>query len=288
MQLIDRLNEPFPGNGSQGSSLLSLTGVGVFVALFLLVLQPFGLSQMKEGLWLVCAGFGLVTIVFGSFYDALFRYVLPIRTDLPSWTLGKWILRSCGLLVWVAIGNSLYMTAIFQFATASVSFFFGMILNTTIVGLFPIVFSGLRMQLKAAKANRHKAEEMQPDVVRHQTAPAPATPNRSSFSISEGLNVDVEQIRYAESMQNYVSIHFESEQGIQKETVRDTIANFESRFQNTSIVRCHRSYLVNIESILSVDGNAQGLKLQLKGVDGIEVPVSRSYVSDLRAHLASS
>lgn len=272
--------QPFPDRADHGKNLLSLVGVGVFVTLFLWILRPFGLSDVRDGLLPICLGFGLVTVVFGWMYDALFRFVLRVRTDLPSWTLSKWILQSIGLLVWVAVGNFLYMNVILGFHGADTGFLFQMIINTALVGIFPIVFSGLTIQLKAARMHRTNAEELQPQLAAHH--PMADTTIGLSSAAEQSLEVHTHAIRYVEAMQNYVCVYYISENELKKEVQRETIANMEARLSGTAIVRCHRSYLVNVDCIAQVSGNAQGLKLRLTDVPEPEVPVSRSYITALR------
>jgi DNA-binding LytR/AlgR family response regulator len=55
------------------------------------------------------------------------------------------------------------------------------------------------------------------------------------------------------------------------------IKELEEQFNKRQIKRCHRSYIINESKIVSVRGNAQGLKLSLSNVEE-EVPVSRSYL----------
>ena len=50
-------------------------------------------------------------------------------------------------------------------------------------------------------------------------------------------------------------------------------------------MRIHRSYWVALDAIAS--SRREGGKLLLKMTDGVELPVSRSYVKDVRAALAS-
>jgi DNA-binding LytR/AlgR family response regulator len=48
--------------------------------------------------------------------------------------------------------------------------------------------------------------------------------------------------------------------------------------------RCHRMYLVNLQRVISVSGNAQGLKLQLDGLEEA-IPVSRNLTETVREKL---
>ena len=128
---------------------------------------------------------------------------------------------------------------------------------------------------------------MQPEVAAHSHAPAPQT-TQVAIALSTGnsaLELKPDSLRYAEAMQNYVTLVFVQNNELQKEVVRSTIASIEAQFANSSIIRCHRSYLVNVDAIEQVSGNAQGLKLQLHDVPGQEIPVSRSRIATVRALL---
>ena len=61
-----------------------------------------------------------------------------------------------------------------------------------------------------------------------------------------------------------------------KEIIRSSLTRLEGQIQIKSIVRCHRSFIVNLDKVIKVSGNAQGFKLHLEGTDFM-VPVARKY-----------
>ncbi|HVU59179.1 MAG TPA: LytTR family DNA-binding domain-containing protein [Puia sp.] len=80
------------------------------------------------------------------------------------------------------------------------------------------------------------------------------------------------QFLYAEAADNYVKIFYTDDQQL----IRSTLRQLEEIFQgNERIFRCHRTYLVNLDKVVHISGNAQGYKLHLEGVSQI-IPVSRS------------
>jgi DNA-binding LytR/AlgR family response regulator len=83
-------------------------------------------------------------------------------------------------------------------------------------------------------------------------------------------------------MQNYVSVCFQKDGISQKELLRNTIKNLETQIQSSVLIRCHRSFMVNSDLIEKVEGNAQGLRLNLKNLEDFEVPVSRKYIPILK------
>ena len=283
-KFLERLKEPFPDRKDAKKELLNLLGVGIFVSLFLYLVRPFGIEKTSNEVLFVCLGFGGVTILFGLLYDLLGRYVLRLQTDVPAWTLGKWILNAMGLILWIAIGNYLFISLLAGEHIAEWPAFFQVILSTLLVGIFPIVFSGLMIQMKAIRTHLAISQQIHPP---HQQE---VSDTSRTLSLSLGqhppLEVRISDLRFIEAMQNYVSVYYWSDNLLKKEIYRSTLSSLEAELAESPIMRCHRSYLVNTEAIENVSGNAQGLKLRLTDVPDQEIPVSRSYISQLKAVLA--
>ena len=64
-----------------------------------------------------------------------------------------------------------------------------------------------------------------------------------------------------------------------------TIKQIEEQLKNYGFfVRCHRAYIINMNHIDSIEGNAKGYKLQLLNVSK-EIPVSRTYIQVLKERI---
>lgn len=273
-RLFRRLNEPFPSRMSVSQDLLTMSWAGLFVALFLFWFQPFGLRWLEEGLFLLCVGFGLVTLVCGLSFKAFCHYVLGINTDVPSWTLWKWILQALVMVGTIAVGNYLLLIWVFPRQFDSWRHFFGMLETTLAVGSIPVVIAGLLVQLRWLKKNQQQAAEIA--AIDHSATPS----LRLSFKLGKNkeFSLDTRDLLYVEAMQNYVVLHYLREGLPQTQVIRSTIVNVIKQVSGTAILRCHRSYLVNAENVNTVSGNAQGLKLSIRGEEGVEIPVSRTYI----------
>jgi DNA-binding LytR/AlgR family response regulator len=63
--------------------------------------------------------------------------------------------------------------------------------------------------------------------------------------------------------------------------MRGTLKDAEKELKkNTSFIRCHKCYIINLEYIDHLTGNIQNLKIKLKSWN-IEIPVSRGKASEL-------
>lgn len=282
--MFSKLSQPFPDKDSFGRSLLTIFWVGVFVGLFLFLIRPFNIEGPWADLAWASVGFGAVTVVFGWAFELATRYVFRIQTDGPRWTLGKWILMSTVLVVWIALGNYLFVNFLSGWRAAGYFNFIRMIGYTSLIGIFPVALSGVVIQLRAANKNEQAAT----DITEHLHSETKSLKQENlqlDAENGQGLTVNIADVRYVEAMQNYVTVWFLKDGKPHKEMLRATIGFMEEQFAQTDVIRCHRSYLVNVDWIEKVSGNAQGLRLQLSDVADVEIPVSRSFIPKVRALL---
>ena len=73
------------------------------------------------------------------------------------------------------------------------------------------------------------------------------------------------------------------ENQLQKALLRSSLSHLETQLPGP-VVRCHRSYLVNLHQVGQVTGNAQGYRLHLHGGQAV-VPVARRYAETVLGQL---
>lgn len=277
-KLLSLFNQPFPEDQTWSRRLIVNILIAVFIALFLYVFAPFDLDLAPGGLLRHASAYGGITLGVCLAFDLVFR-LLGVRTDVPSWTLGKWVLGVLALVVAIGACNFLYTIEIGggQFDTG---FFVGMVGRTALIAFFPIVLTGmLRVRSRSAFYAEVSADIRPGDSV-----------DRDDHSVSlfndtgeQILQVAKTDLLFVESQKNYLLIHTRASDEPIK--IRSTLAYVIDQLQEHGIMRCHRSFAVNVSAIDEVSGNAQGLRLHLADTDQI-VPVSRSYVATIRAALA--
>jgi hypothetical protein len=93
-------------------------------------------------------------------------------------------------------------------------------------------------------------------------------------------------ILYMEVQGNYVDVHYLDEnRKISRKTIRTTIQQMEDALENyPDVVRCHRTYIVNIFHLKKINTSQQGLSLILKYVNK-PISVSRTYRKNFRSFL---
>ena len=102
----------------------------------------------------------------------------------------------------------------------------------------------------------------------------------------ESLEISPRKILFIEASGNYVNIYYQQTKQTRK-ILRTTFSNMEKQLANYSfLIKCHRAYMVNKNFITSLERNSQGYHLNLQETTK-EIPVSRTFLKDLRAVLQS-
>ena len=99
------------------------------------------------------------------------------------------------------------------------------------------------------------------------------------FLITEKKNITfyIDNLAYVTSQGNYASFFLKNEGGFKEKIIRITLTKITTELKDYSnIIRCHKSYLVNINHVSDISGNARGYLLKLDFIP-ISIPVSRRF-----------
>ncbi len=271
--IAEILRRPFPIVESTLAYFKILLILSAFVASFLYIFQPFGIATLESDKFLICLGFGVMTFIGAAIYELLFHKIFKLRARQKKWTYGKWILDNLGIMIFISLANFLFIRLL-VFGFIEWSLFPPMVYGTFMIGIIPLSALGAFMLFKNEKKYQTIADEI------NNTRTGPLNSQNAESSII--FDIPTTQIRFIEALQNYAKIGYISPEGSLKVQIeRITLKRILSETEGTSIIRCHRSYLVNRDAIIDADGNAQGLLLSLSDCDTV-IPVSRSHVPFFR------
>ncbi len=285
-RIIDILSSPFPGNCDLGSELRINLLIGLFVALFLYMFQPYGMSQYQGNMLLLVTWFGLATFV-GSFSYFLFvTYVLKIRQDAPSFTFGKWLFFILVLMVVITLCNFLVFWLLNdRQVNLNWTLFINLFIKTAAIGFFPVSISGLIIFFRNNKFYDQQARNLDlsgSQNIHGKTKEVLHLPSQ----YADDFVCETENIYAFEAQDNYVAIRYLADNTLKTSLIRNSLSAIEAFLPAGTFIRCHRSYITNLHKIDKVSGNAQGLVLTLKN-SNLSIPVSRSYINNLKAQIGS-
>jgi len=279
------LQQPYPfGEKSNIRLLIQSIGEGTFIALFLIFFQPFGVSEWQDpNKNSYLAGYGLITALCGIILRFAVFKTFPKYHSEATWNVGKEVLSIMMLIMMIAAGNIVYSNLIFNFENGIISFLW-MLLAVVIIGIFPATFGVMLnyiIQLKKFNQQIVVHHHHTPEITLAEQVSENKVQNSVLLKLiaeneKDSIELAVDSLYFIESSDNYSTVFYEKNQKLQKELLRSSLTRLESQISSENIVRCHRSFIVNLDKVEKVTGNAQGYKLHLKSPE-LLVPVARKY-----------
>lgn len=272
------LNTPHPFIFNLGSILLP--GLLAFVVIFFLA--PFNFDDMsaRSRLW---QALGSSLIVSGSILGVVYslKYIVPEWMRPSRWTLGKEILLFIVVLFVIALIHFFTFVGIHDLE-ASLLLFQKMVVRTLMISIFPIVGLVLFEQYNHRTQQLKRVMRLNKEIrnFRNERNPIPVSEAQKVWFAHENgkaaCQLDLHSIQYLKSEGNYLDIFYLTEsRSPGKKLVRNSLRSAEELLPDTNFWRVHRSYLVNLQHVESVSGNARDLVLEMK-ISGTKIPVSRA------------
>jgi hypothetical protein len=254
--------------------------IGLFLCIFLLVFQPFGVSNYDPEFRIDFAFLGYllgvgaaVTAALAASEFVLRPLLLPeaSRRSLIGWIAWDYVLA--GTVAYV------YYNHLGNWHDVSWASYLQFLRDVGMVISFPI--AGFLLHIRhAALASRFV----------HVTPVAPTAPSQEwlQFTLDNGkdvLTIASGNLLYLESQDNYLEVVYLRKDERHSQLIRSSLKRIEA-MALPGLVRCHRSFIVNLLQVRACHGNRHGLKLSLPGID-LTVPVSRAYTQSVLDALGS-
>jgi len=272
------IRQPYPLFESRWRIILSIS---LFVSLFILIFQPFGISNYTgEFKPLFEAAYGIVTFIVLIIDLFLFPLFLDEWFDSQKWTVFKQMIWQVWILFSIGLGNFLYSSLFLRF-TDGLNAFLTFQFYTLVVGIIPILIITILHQNSLLSKNLKLAGEMNADLLSEELLSPDEKVRIMAENNKDKLEINLSDFSYLSSTGNYVQVYFLVNNELQNVLLRNTLKHIEEQIrQSPSIIKCHRAFLVNKDKIIRVKGNSQGLRLILKDTME-EIPVSRNYSKSL-------
>lgn len=246
-------------------------GEGLFLFLFLLLFEPFGIQH-----WDVphkiehLAGFGAMTALGTLLYRIPLPLIFPRFFQEKTWVVWKEIVGIFSLVGIITGLNLVYGSWFFHwhYSIWGMFQFYSYVLA---IAFFPVVFWTLLDYTYQLKKYSQEVE-----LGNIPTKTAEIVTLTDEFDRNQWI-FPISAIWALESSDNYCTVYFEEEGNAKQVLIRSSLVRIERQLEPyPAFQRCHRSYLANFSRVSQVKGNAQGYFLHLTGTD-LVIPVARKY-----------
>jgi hypothetical protein len=255
--------------------------IGVFIVLFLLVFQPFGVNNL-DPTFHISLEFALAV---GAFGVAVTATVAANEFLLRPLVLRRLTRRR--LIAWLAWTLLLIATVVFllynlfgNWHDFKWSSYLGFIRDVSLLNSLPV--GGFLFYIRYEWL---KSEYVQLRAIHLAGSPARLV-HFSSDNGKDQVAVALDDLLYLESQDNYVAVTWVEGTTRRASLIRSSLKRQEEILNEPLLMRCHRSYMVNLARVRGCRGNRHGLKLTLEGADR-PLPVSRAWTGDILQKLGT-
>lgn len=259
--------------------------VALFAIVFINVYQPFnsynwadvhGIGYFLWSCAIVAVGF------FALVISRIILYFYAKKHRMFYWVFALWIfIEISAIAVIYTTIAAIFMpnTANFSVADNNMSdFYWNAFFYVFFVMAIPTVLCWLYLAF-VQKKNELKILQKQVD---ENTVPGiqVSSPSVLQFNDEKGetrFSVKAENVIWIESADNYVIIKYQNQGKISDFLLRNSLKRLSEDFKDTTLFRCHRSFMVNFDHAIALRRGAEGLIIELDTQPTKVIPVSKTY-----------
>jgi len=270
-KLIHWLNQPFTLLDKTRHRWLLILSTGIFAMVFMNVYTPFNMDTWIQisgvPLFLILSSYGILGMVTFILSQIVVRNLFHIssytRFTYALWFFAELLLLS--LIMFLVYGDHSQESNWNLLSEYFLSFRY-----TILVLIIPyamVLFYFQNLKEKNARSN--------------YVVPGDHLVKIKDENDIMQLAIDLNQLLFIQSTDNYVSVFFLKDNKVKKELVRTSLKKLESELKGSPLVRCHRSYMVNLKKILVTKKTSKGMMLELKDYHDEQIMVSKHYRSKI-------
>lgn len=260
--------------------MLFIIGMSVYVVLFM----TFFRTNVSHEHTLTLGHniiFGVVTFVTLFASIIILPRMFPRAMDPVQWNVGKYSVHLFGNLVVMGLLSALIDEAYISPQHTLAINFLHAYRQVAFISVIPIILTSLILRNNMLRHNLQSALDDNRELDRLRTLDQTNTARKHAIQItlrsetSETLTLPLDDLLFVRADDNYSTVFWNTRDGIHKKLLRANLKHIEAQIKSSLVIRCHRSYLVNVMAISNISGNANGYKLQVLNSEH-SIPVSRA------------
>jgi DNA-binding LytR/AlgR family response regulator len=248
----------------------------LFALLFINAFEPFNSRNWRERplsseLYLFFSSLIVLTGVLVVVVSRVIMYYRGRRHSLSTRTYLVWIVLE---IVFMSLFYTVY-TVYFPSKDVPVSLIDvvkTMLLRTSLVLLLPYAVYHLYYAYKDKEKQLQLLKDRHTELLPRQ--------NIYSFYDDKGdlrLSLARENLLYIEAAENYVNIWYLNKSQPTKLLLRNSLKTIEKILADTNVIRCHRSFIVNLETVNVIRRQKDGIYMEFGIANVADIPVSKKY-----------
>lgn len=165
--------------------------------------------------------------------------------------------------------------------------FFKAVVDVLTLSIFPLFAFVLFAERYLLKKHLKTALEISDQIQEYVPAKNEQVVDFLFDNEKDHLQLALKNLVCVEGSDNYSAFYYYKDDKLRKDLFRVTLKSVEDQLNECNdVVRCHKSFIVNITHIKRISGNAQGFRLHFQDLN-FEVPVSRKFPREMLEKIRS-
>jgi hypothetical protein len=266
----------------KGNIIRLILFTAIFALLFINIFKPFGSRE-----WYNISDFKF--FIFASLIVLVGMLVVVISRIIMLAYVKKHIITYLKYGAWVLteiLAMSMFYALFTKFIPEEnanrdfLQIYYDSTLHASLILLLPYAILWLYFALKEKNTLLQKIN------LEEKTAEVPKR-NLIAFLDEKGefkISIVLENLLYVDSADNYATIHYLNKSKLSHFLIRNSLKWMEENLTKDSpLVRCHRSYIVNLDKVKVLRKTKDGIFLELDAINTSDIPVSKTYYERVMA-----
>lgn len=274
---------------SRTNQIIMILFVPIFALIFINIYRPLDINQIDDSL--------LSGLNISRELSIQLLALMMVAGGMAVTAISRWILRAytnrrpisyIGYIVWIfseiCVMASIYtLVALFAETEKSIPELFNtLFVKTSLILLIPYTLCYVYF---VWQENRRELRSLRKQIDRDETVLQKAYIQILDEKGEMRLSIRREHLVLIESADNYVCVYYLNGDLTKKSMIRNTLGRVAEHLQGTRIVRCHRSYMINLDHAKILHRDKEGVFIE-HGIEGIpNVPISRTYAENIQEWL---
>mgnify|MGYP003294179060 FL=1 len=274
---------------SRTNQIIMILFVPIFALIFINIYRPLDIDKIDDSL--------LSGLNISRELSIQLLALMMVAGGMAVTAISRWILRAytnrrpisyIGYIVWIfgeiCVMASIYtLVAIFAETEKSIPELFNtLFVKTSLILLIPYTLCYVYF---VWQENRRELRSLRKQIDRDETVLQKAYIQILDEKGEMRLSIRREHLVLIESADNYVCVYYLNGDLTKKSMIRNTLGRVAEHLQGTRIVRCHRSYMINLDHAKILHRDKEGVFIE-HGIEGIpNVPISRTYAENIQEWL---
>ncbi len=245
----------------------------LFAFVFINLYKPFGAGQLYDVKWWVFLLVSGLLVIAGMLVIIISRIIMILIKQRKKITILGYILMIASEILFMAALYTLLERVVIGNIRPYMLLYIVSIQNSALILLIPYTVSLLYFSWKENKMSLD-------DLLKQLRSRPLFIPFKDENGVLR-LTLKANDLLYFSASDNYVEVHYKTEKGQKKYLIRNTLKRIEEEYKDLPFLRCHRSYMVNLDKVKMLKREKGQISLWMDDEGEIIIPVSRTYTNQV-------